>query len=78
VLGLQRRVDGGAIWGAMGLHGALVGGWFALQAGPLALAASGPEWLVGAAGAGGANPIGGVIGWLALGGLALLRRRWWA
>jgi membrane protease YdiL (CAAX protease family) len=78
VLGLQRRADGGAIWGAMGLHGGLVGGWFALQAGPLALAASGPEWLVGAAGSGGANPIGGVIGWLALGGLALLRRRWWA
>ena len=77
VLGLQRRADGGALWGAMGLHGALVGGWFALQAGPLALAASGPEWLVGATGAGGANPIGGAIGWLALGGLALLRRRWW-
>ena len=78
VLGLQRRADGGALWGAMGLHGGLVGGWFALQAGPLALAASGPEWLMGDAGAGGANPIGGVIGWLALGGLALLRRRWWA
>jgi hypothetical protein len=78
VLGLQRRADGGALWGAMGLHGGLVGGWFALQAGPLALAASGPEWLMGAAGAGGANPIGGVIGWLALGGLALLRRRWWS
>jgi len=78
VLGLQRRADGGALWGAMGLHGGLVGGWFALQAGPLALAASGPEWLMGAAGAGGANPIGGVIGWLALGGLVLLRRRWWS
>lgn len=78
VLGLQRRADGGALWGAMGLHGGLVGGWFALQAGPLALAASGPEWLIGAAGAGGANPIGGVISWLALGGFALLRRRWWS
>ena len=78
VLGLQRRADGGALWGAMGLHGGLVGGWFALQAGPLALAASGPEWLMGSAGAGGANPIGGAIGWLALGGLALLRRRWWS
>ncbi len=78
VLGLQRRADGGALWGAIGLHGGLVGGWFALQAGPLALAASGPDWLVGATGAGGANPIGGAIGWLALGGLALLRRRWWS
>jgi membrane protease YdiL (CAAX protease family) len=43
VLGLQRRADGGALWGAIGLHGGLVGGWFALQAGPLAPAASGPD-----------------------------------
>lgn len=78
VLGLQRRADAGALWGAMGLHGGLVGGWFALQAGPLALAASGPEWLLGPGGPGGANPIGGVIGWLALAGLILIQRPWWS
>lgn len=78
VLGLQRRADGGALWGAMGLHGGLVGGWFALQAGPLDMATAGPGWLVGPNAAGGANPIGGAIGWLALGGLALLRRHWWS
>ena len=78
VLGLQRRADAGALWGAMGLHGSLVGGWFALQAGPLALTAPGPEWLVGPGGPGGANPIGGVVGWLALGGLILIRRPWWS
>jgi membrane protease YdiL (CAAX protease family) len=78
VLGLQRRADAGALWGAMGLHGGLVGGWFALQAGPLALTASGPEWLLGPGGPGGANPIGGVIGWLALAGLILIRRPWWS
>ena len=78
VLGLQRRADGGALWGAMGLHGGLVGGWFALQAGPLALAASGPEWLMGPGGPGGANPIGGLIGWLSLGALVLIRRPWWS
>jgi len=78
VLGLQRRADGGALWGAMGLHGGLVGGWFALQAGPLALAPAGPEWLLGPGGAGGANPIGGLIGWLALGSLILIRRPWWS
>jgi membrane protease YdiL (CAAX protease family) len=78
VLGLQRRADGGALWGAMGLHGGLVGGWFALQAGPLALAPAGPEWLLGPGGPGGANPIGGLIGWLALGSLVLIRRPWWS
>ena len=78
VLGLQRRADGGALWGAIGLHGGLVGGWFALQSGPLALVTSGPEWLIGPGGAGGANPIGGVIGWLALGSLVLIRRPWWS
>jgi len=78
VLGLQRRADGGALWGAMGLHGGLVGGWFALQAGPLALGGSGPEWLVGPGGAGGINPIGGLIGWSSLIALILIRRRWWS
>ncbi len=34
-LGLQRRADGGSLWGAVGLHGGLVGGWFSLLAGPL-------------------------------------------
>jgi len=77
-LGLQRRADQGLLWGAIGLHGGLVGGWFALQAGPLALTASGPEWLLGPGGPGGANPIGGVIGWLVLGGLILIRRPWWS
>jgi hypothetical protein len=52
------------LWGAMGFHGGLVGGWFALQAGPLTLAASGPEWFVGAAGAGGANSMAErSVGW---------------
>ena len=78
VLGLQRRADAGTLWGAMGLHGSLVGGWFALQAGPLALTAPSPEWLVGPGGPGDANPIGGVVGWLALGGLILIRRPWWS
>ena len=30
-LALQRRADQGALWGSVGLHGGLVGGWFALQ-----------------------------------------------
>jgi len=76
VLGLQRRADGGALWGAMGLHGGLVGGWFALQAGLLVVLPAAPHWLAGPGGAS-PNPIGGLLGWLGLGGLLWLRRRWW-
>lgn len=75
-LGLQRRADGGALWGAMGLHGGLVGGWFALLAGPLQIAAAAPAWLVGT-GSPSPNPIGGLLGWLGLGALLWVRRRWW-
>jgi membrane protease YdiL (CAAX protease family) len=76
VLGLQRRADDGVLWGAIGLHGGLVGGWFALQAGLLELSQGVPAWLVGPGGAS-PNPIGGVIGWLGLGGLIVVRRKYW-
>jgi membrane protease YdiL (CAAX protease family) len=71
-LGLQRRADGGLLWGAVGLHGGLVGGWFLLNQGLLAVNPSAPAWLLGPA-----NPIGGVLGWLGLALLLLARRRWW-
>jgi MYXO-CTERM domain-containing protein len=77
VLGLQRRADGGALWGAIGLHGGLVGGWFALQAGLLVVLPAAPHWLAGPGGAS-PNPIGGLLGWLGLGTLLGLRRRWWS
>ena len=75
-LALQRRADGGALWGAVGLHGGLVGGWFALQAGLLQLSAATPAWLIGA-GSPTPNPISGLLAWLGLGALLLARRRWW-
>ena len=75
-LGLQRRADGGALWGAIGLHGGLVGGWFALEQGWLVLAPTTPAWLIGGT-ASSANPIGGLLGWLGLILLLLARRRWW-
>lgn len=75
-LGLQRRADGGSLWGAVGLHGGLVGGWFALQQGWLQIAPDAPSWLIGGS-AVSANPIGGLIGWLGLSLLLLARRRWW-
>lgn len=76
-LALRRRVDGGLLWGAMGLHGGLVGGWFALQAGLLEIAPGTPEWLGGSGGTLPVNPIGGLPGWLGLGLSLLLARRFW-
>jgi len=76
VLGLQRRADGGLLWGAVGLHGGLVGGWFALQAGALEVLPQAPAWLAGPGGSH-PNPVGGLVGWLGLGALLLMRRRWW-
>jgi MYXO-CTERM domain-containing protein len=75
-LALQRRADGGALWGAVGLHGGLVGGWFALQAGLLQISPATPAWLIGA-GSPNPNPIGGLLGFLGLGALLWVRRRWW-
>lgn len=75
-LALQRRADGGELWGAVGLHGGLVGGWFLLQGGLLVLAPDASPWLVGPGGSH-PNPIGGLVGWLGLGGLLWVRRRWW-
>ena len=72
-LGLQRQSDGGLLWGALGLHGGLVGGWFVLNQGLIALQPGTPSWLSGPA-----NPIGGGLGWLGLGLLLWARRRWWS
>ena len=76
VLALQRRADGGLLWGAVGLHGGLVGGWFALQNGLIQLSPAAPAWLVGPGGAN-PNPIGGLVGWLGLLMLLWVRRHWW-
>ena len=73
-LALQRSADGGSLWGAIGLHGGLVGGWFVLQSGALEVSRTAPAWLSGP-GAPSPNPIGGLLGWLGLGSLLLLRRR---
>jgi len=64
-LALQRRADGGLLWGAVGLHGGLVGGWFALLQGGLVLPQESPIWLVGPGGAT-PNPVGGLLGWSGL------------
>lgn len=74
VLGVQRKADGGLLWGAIGLHGGLVGGWFALEKGLLEISLDAPAWLIGP-GAGSANPIGGVVGLASLGALLWFRHR---
>ena len=56
-LGLQRRADGGLLWGAIGLHSGLVGGWFLLVQGLVQVSATAPSWLIGPA-----NPIGRLLG----------------
>ena len=71
-LGLQRRADGGLLWGAIGLHGGLVAGWFLLHQGLATISPSAPAWLMGPD-----NPIGGLVGCLGLVLLLLARRRWW-
>jgi uncharacterized protein len=72
-LALLRRKQGGNLWGPIGLHGGLVGGWFLLQKGVLHLQAGAPSWLVGP-GDGDVNPIGGLLGWLGLGLLLVALR----
>jgi len=71
-LGLQRRADGGVLWGAIGLHGGLVAGWFVLHQGLVAIQPEAPTWLMGPD-----NPIGGLVGWLGLVLLLLIRQPWW-
>jgi membrane protease YdiL (CAAX protease family) len=75
-LALQRRADGGCLWGAIGLHGGLVGSWFALQAGLLQISPATPAWLIGP-GAPSPNPVGGLLGWTGLAALIWIRRRHW-
>lgn len=70
----RRRADGGLLWGAVGLHGGLVGGWFALLQGVLVIEPEAPLWLVGPGGAT-PNPVGGLAGWLGLAGLGWMLAR---
>lgn len=82
VLAGQRSKDDHLLAGAVGLHGGLVAGWFALQSGLLSLEPSIPVWLMGpnynpVAVHPNYNPIGGLLGWLGLSiQLLRLRRHW--
>ncbi|HJN36839.1 MAG: lysostaphin resistance A-like protein [Prochlorococcus sp.] len=67
-LAVRRRLDRGSLWGSIGLHGGLVGGWFALQSGLIQLSPDAPAWLVGPGGIS-PNPVGGIVAILALSAL---------
>ena len=71
-LSLQRRLDGGSLWGCIGLHGGLVAGWFLLQGGLLQISPDAPLWLVGP-GLSNTNPLGGVVGIMALSTLLMIQ-----
>jgi hypothetical protein len=72
-LARQRRLDRGSLWGAVGLHGGLVGGWLLVQHGLVAIRAGAPGWWVGP-GQGDVNPLGGLSGWIALAALLAAQR----
>ncbi len=60
-LALRRRLDQKSLWGCVGFHGGLVGGWFLVNAELIQLSPSAPQWLVGT-GILTPNPLGGLVG----------------
>ena len=74
VLAQQRQIDDGSLWGAIGLHGGLVGGWFLVQKGLMVISPTAPGWLVGP-GSGDVNPIGSALGVVILAGVLVVQRR---
>ena len=60
VLALIRKIDKGILWGPIGLHSGLVGGWFVVSAGLVEFSPDTPVWLFGPGGSN-LNPIGGGI-----------------
>jgi len=60
ILALLRLRDQGSLWGCIGLHGGLVGGWFLAHQNLLMIDPNAPMWLVGPGGPN-ANPLGGMV-----------------
>ena len=65
ILALLRLRDKGSLWGCIGLHGGLVGGWFLAHQNLLSIDPNAPMWLVGPGGPN-ANPLGGLVAILSL------------
>ncbi len=61
LLAIRRKLDGGSLWGCIGFHGGLVGGWFLVgNGGLIQLASNTPGWIVGP-GDIESNPIAGLL-----------------
>ncbi len=65
VLAIRRKLDRGSLWGCIGFHGGLVGGWFLLNSGLIQFSPNAPDWLVGP-GEFAPNPIAGFLAITAL------------
>ncbi len=79
-LAIRRKLDGGLIWGCIGIHGGLVGGWLFINLGLLQFSPNAPVWLIGPGGLN-PNPLGGMVAigflilmiWRQLNALAMAR-----
>tara|TARA_Y100001968_G_scaffold333849_1_gene400154 strand:+ start:5864 stop:6652 length:789 start_codon:yes stop_codon:yes gene_type:complete len=58
ILGIRRKMDSGSLWGAIGMHGGLVGGWFLINTLLAQVNLSSSIWMK-ASGVTSSNPIGG-------------------
>ena len=65
VLAIRRVIDNGSLWGSIGIHGGLVGIWFAINSGLINFSVNTPSWLIGP-GEPIPNPIGGLVAITAL------------
>ena len=65
VLALLRYRNHGSLWGSIGLHGGLVGGWFLAHQNLLMIDPNAPMWL-GGPGSPNSNPLGGMVAILSL------------
>ena len=60
-LAFLRLKNNNSLWGCIGLHGGLVGGWFLVNNGLFEISKNSPKWLVGP-GTINTNPLGGIFG----------------
>ena len=65
ILALLRVRYQGSLWGCIGLHGGLVGGWFLAHQNLLMIEPTTPMWLVGPGGPN-SNPLGGTVAIMSL------------
>ena len=74
VLGLRRKIDSGSLWGAISLHGGLVGGWFLINSGLIQFSLDSPMYLTGPGNLS-PNPIGSLWAILSLLLIIFLQRK---